>query len=140
MVRAEAHLEPQGEHLPVVLVVEDEPLVRLWVADYLRDIGYRVLEAGNAEEATAMLLAGEPIEVVFSDVGLPGRMGGISLSDWIRQTFPHVYVILTSAQSEVRARLNAAQPIPFIPKPYEPQEVAQQISSLLSHPPARDAR
>lgn len=140
-MRADQHPEPEGEHAPVVLVVEDEALVRLWIAGHLRDAGYRVLEAGNADEAAMMFVAGEPIQVVFSDIGLPGKMGGISLAVWIRNQFPHVHVILTSAQSEVRSRLkDAPQPVLFIPKPYEVQEVAQQISSVLSGPSAGHGR
>jgi CheY-like chemotaxis protein len=140
MLSGAGRLEFGEEPAPLILVVEDEPIVRLSIADYLRDVGYRVFEAGNAEEATAMLMAGEPIRVVFSDVGLPGEMGGLSLYVWIRSNFPEVQVILTSAQPPVTTRLSAPQPVVFIPKPYDGREVAEYISSLLGTAAAQGRR
>jgi CheY-like chemotaxis protein len=114
-----------GHHRkPTILVVEDEILIRLATADFLRANGYRVLEASNADEALAILAAGEPIELVFSDVNMPGQMDGEDLAEWIKQSFPDVKVILTSGdKTETSA--------PLIRKPYDYNMVLAEISRAL---------
>jgi CheY-like chemotaxis protein len=80
----------------VVLVVEDEWIVRKAVADYLRGCGYRVQEAVNADEAIAALNANDEIAVLFTDLQIPGSMDGFGLARWARRERPEVKVILTS--------------------------------------------
>jgi DNA-binding NtrC family response regulator len=126
--------EPGNGHQrpSTVLVVEDEILIRMPVADYLRDCGYRVLEASNASEAQAMFKAGEPIEIVFSDVNMPGEMNGFGLAQWVRQEYPDVRIILTSGIANT-AR-NAEQVCgdgPFLEKPYSYEKLAAHIKRLL---------
>ena len=83
-----------SEHLPqecvttrrwAVLVVEDEILVRLTMADCLRAAGYVVVEAANATEALAVLTSGEPVDVIFTDVRMPGAMDGLMLARWVHE-------------------------------------------------------
>ena len=70
-------------------MVEDEVLIRLVIADYLRDCGYRVHEAVSAEEAILILQAPEvSIDIVFSDVEMPGEMDGFGLARWVRANKP----------------------------------------------------
>jgi DNA-binding NtrC family response regulator len=108
-----------------LLVVEDEILVRLPVADYLRDSGYRVIEASNASEAQAVLQAGEPVELVFSDINMPG-MDGVALAKWVRREYPGVPVILTSGVSTADYR-DAF----FLPKPYSYETLIVHLKKLL---------
>ena len=70
---------------------------RLRTADLLRQAGYSVVETGSAAEATTVLSSGTLIDVVFSDVSLPGAMGGLSLVLWIYDRYPTIPVVLTSA-------------------------------------------
>jgi CheY-like chemotaxis protein len=79
---------------PVVLVVEDEVLVRLAAAQHLRDTGYEVMEARNADEALR-LLANADVDVVFSDITMPGIRDGLQLVDWLREHRPGVGTVLT---------------------------------------------
>jgi CheY-like chemotaxis protein len=117
-----------GETLAsTVLVVEDEILVRMPTAEYLRDSGYQVIEASNAAEAQAVFEAGEPIEIVFSDVNMPGDMNGVALAEWVRRTYPDVWVILTSAVAPAQG-LNGTS---FLPKPYAFETLLAQLASLL---------
>src|SRR5215475_1706767 len=81
---------------PSVLVVEDDVLVRVVVAGYLRDCGFEVIEAGDASEAIRILEAGIEVDVVFSDVNMPGDMDGFGLAQWVRREREHIKVILTS--------------------------------------------
>ncbi|PJI42310.1 response regulator [Ferrovibrio sp.] len=122
---------------PVVLVVEDEVLVRMVVAEYLRDCGFMVIEAGSAREALALFKVDIEVDIVFSDIQMPGEMDGFGLAQWVRQNRPDVQVILTSG-----AASNAAQKAadlchdgPLLPKPYDSEEVERRIRQLLA---ARD--
>ncbi|TXL73954.1 response regulator [Vineibacter terrae] len=116
-----------------VLVVEDEILIRMPVADYLRDCGYRVLEASNAAEAQALFRASEPIEIVFSDVNMPGGMNGFALAQWVRQEYPDVRIILTSGiASTARNAEQVCAEGSFLEKPYSYEALAAHIKRLLA--------
>ncbi|HKU13251.1 MAG TPA: response regulator [Steroidobacteraceae bacterium] len=122
----------------VVLVVEDEILVRMIIADYLRSCGYRVIEAVSADEAMIILQHRElEVDVVFSDVEMPGSMDGFELSRWLRANRPTVDVILAGSvarATDAAAELCDSGPIP---KPYEPQLAADRIRQLMALRSAR---
>jgi DNA-binding response OmpR family regulator len=116
-----------------ILIVEDEVLIRFDVADYLRTCGYRVLEAGNASEAMAILQSGHRIDLVFSDVQLPGSMDGFALARWVRSHRPDIKVILTSGASrsaQVAGELCADGPMEK--KPYDSQHLLERIRATLA--------
>ena len=117
-----------------MLVVEDEVLIRLVIADYLRECGYRVHEAASAAEAVAVLESGTTsINIVFSDVQMPGDMDGFGLARWVRAHQPNVRVILTSSverSADIAATLCEAGPL--LEKPYEPQGVVDRIHQLIA--------
>jgi CheY-like chemotaxis protein len=116
-----------------VLVVEDEFSIRLFVADYLRDAGFRVLEAADADDAIHFLkLEVRPVSVVFSDVRLPGGMDGLELARWVRSYSPDTHVILTSGY--VGAAAGAMEPYrikDLLPKPYSNLKLLRRIRSVL---------
>jgi DNA-binding NtrC family response regulator len=116
-----------------ILVVEDDVLVRMAIAQYLRDCGYRVLEAAHADEAMTVLLQVETkIDIVFSDIEMPGSIDGFGLSRWIRDNRPGLDVILAGT---VPRAVNAAHDLceaSTVPKPYEPQAVHDHIRRLLA--------
>ena len=135
MSPASTNITPQTDSpRHTVLVVEDEVLIRLVIADYLRECGYRVYEAVNASEALAMLQAPEvSIDIVFSDVQMPGDMDGFGLAQWIRSNKPSVQVILTSGverSANIAATLCEAGPL--LDKPYPPQDVVARIKQLVA--------
>ena len=109
-------------------------LIRLVIAEYLRECGYRVHEAANADEALAVLE--EPnvaVDIVFSDVLMPGSMDGFGLARWIRANRPQIDVVLTSGidrSAEIAGVLCEAGPL--LEKPYEPQSVVDRIKQLLA--------
>jgi CheY-like chemotaxis protein len=121
-----------------VLVVEDEVLLRLVIAQYLRDCGYKVIEAAHADEAIAVLSEPNlPVDVLFSDIEMPGEMDGFGLAQWTRSNRPGVAVILAGS---VPRAVNAAATLceeGTLPKPYEPQSVHDRIRRLLAGRPGR---
>jgi CheY-like chemotaxis protein len=81
------HRHEQGRAVgaqPALLVVDDVPLVRMLVADYLRGCGMRVIEAANGDEAILVLQADVAVDAVFADVNMPGYKDGFSLAQWVR--------------------------------------------------------
>jgi DNA-binding NtrC family response regulator len=118
-----------------VLVVEDEVLVRLVIAQYLRDCGYRVVEAAHADEALLVLRKAElDIDMVFTDVEMPGSMDGFALAQWVRSNRPGMEVILAGT---VKRAVEAASDLcdqgnNNVPKPYDPQNIHDRIRRLLA--------
>lgn len=118
-----------------VLVVEDEVLIRLVIAEYLRHCGYTVHEAASADEAMTVLNSpGIAVDLVFSDVDMPGSsMDGFGLARWVRAHHPGVNVILTSgAARSVELAGQLCEEGPLLAKPYEPAAALDRIKQLLA--------
>lgn len=117
-----------------VLVVDDEVLVRLTIAAYLRECGYKVYEAASAEEAVAVLQNGTLfVDVVFTDVEMHGSMDGFGLSQWVHQHRPEIAVVLAGTAARAADAAGAlCEKGPHLRKPYEPQAVLDQIKRLLA--------
>ena len=115
---------------PVVLVVEDDVLIRVATAQYLRGSGFEVLEAVSVDEAVRILQANKAVRVVFTDVRLPGTRSGIDLLEIVRRDFPHAAVLFTSGI--VNADALAGKDVTFIRKPYFLFEVERHIKALLA--------
>ena len=124
----EAFLTPAPTRKSVVLVVEDEIPIRSMVSEYLRDVGFAVIEARNAGEAVAVLAASTPVDLVFTDVDMPGTMDGLMLAAWVQETHPAVPVILASGVAELRDGHRGAG---VLPKPYSPKVLERKIRELL---------
>ena len=100
-----------------VLVVEDEPLVRMVAADALADGGIMAWEAGDAEEALGVLERRPAIGVVFTDVNMPGEMDGLGLAHEVSVAHPDVKIIVTSGATMVPDE-DLPDKGTFLPKPY----------------------
>jgi CheY-like chemotaxis protein len=83
---------------PTVLIAEDEPLVRLFVAEVLVEAGFRVIEAANASEALTVLEAGLPVNVLLADVEMPPGISGYELARKVNDRWPGVEIILSSGR------------------------------------------
>jgi two-component system, response regulator PdtaR len=118
-----------------ILVVEDEPLLRISVADHLRSVGYNVVEAGSGDEAALVLSSGSKFHLIFSDVELPGTMGGFSLAVWVRNHYRSIPVILTSGVGSVTGPLTRQHLVPFLEKPYLLDDAADLIANVLAASP-----
>jgi DNA-binding NtrC family response regulator len=108
-----------------VLVVEDEPLLRMFASDVLPENGFRVYEAANADEAVQILETERHIGAVVTDIEMPGTMNGLVLADLILKRWPDVTVLICSG------KIAAASELPdgacFISKPYNPDNLLQLL-------------
>ncbi len=114
-----------------VLVVEDEPAIRMIAADILRDAGYNVTETSTATEAM-VVLSSQRIDLVFSDVLMPGSIGGLTLAGWIKANRPKVPVILCSGISAVSRYLHGREGITFLAKPFGTNDLLGLVARLLA--------
>jgi DNA-binding response OmpR family regulator len=113
-----------------ILVVEPDILVRMVIASYLRECGYRVLEGVTAADVMTVLGSGQTIDVVLSEVRLRGKMDGFGLARWVREHHPDVDVILTSGAARAADKAKDLCDDGPLEKPYEPQEVVRRINLL----------
>jgi two-component system, response regulator PdtaR len=115
----------------VVLVVEDETLVRMDIVDQLEDLGFRVLEAANADEAVLLLRQHPGIQVMFTDVDMPGEMDGLKLAAAVRDRWPPVKIIVTSGHHDVQL---SDMPLDsrFFTKPYQASAIARAAREMVS--------
>lgn len=112
-----------------VLVVEDEVLVRMMIADELRNAGFKVIEASNAHEGLELLRYNKNgVRVIFTDVRMPGTLDGAQLARIVRTEFPSLKVVLTSGTAGPADR---APHDGFFRKPYRPAQVIKQLKALL---------
>jgi CheY-like chemotaxis protein len=109
------------------MVVEDEVLVRFPIAEALRYEGLEVIEAINADEAWSYLISGQVVDLIFSDIQMPGSMDGLELTRRVQERFGHIIVILTSGRRSV---CSTAHPH-FMVKPYRLGEATALITRLL---------
>ncbi|KGE00692.1 response regulator [Rhizobium sp. YS-1r] len=114
----------------VVLIVEDEPLIRFTTLDALEDVGHTVLEAGNADEAMVLFRNRSDINIVFTDVDMAGSMDGIQLARRVRAIRPSVGIIITSGVVNLDPMLLPANTL-FLPKPYQHEKLLSSIHELM---------
>jgi len=115
----------------VVLVVEDEILIRMDIVDQLGEVGFAVLEAGSGQEALAVIEREDQVDIVFTDIDMPGSVNGIDLARAVDARSPAIGIIVTSGQAIIRVDDLPAGSL-FYPKPYRPAKVHQAIQELLA--------
>jgi DNA-binding NtrC family response regulator len=118
-----------GSFTRTVLVVDDEEMIRMFLAEYLQDYGYAVLEAANVAEAKDLLVR-KGVDVVFSDINMPGSETGFALEKWVRRHCPNTKVLLTSGYPHGAENTKDLLE-PLIPKPYMIASVVKRIEGLL---------
>ena len=125
--------EPVPAPPPVILVVEDDVLVRSMVAAFLRECGFGVIEANGADEAIRVLQAEIRVDIVFSDIQMPGSMDGFGLARWVRRERPWLKVILTSGAARTAKEVgDLCETGPILAKPYDHAELERHIRALLA--------
>jgi CheY-like chemotaxis protein len=111
-----------------ILIVEDEALVRMVMAEEFRAAGYVVIECANADEAWDLLKSGVSVDLLFSDVQMPGRLDGLALAHAAREQFPDLPIVIASAHlPAAEAKIFDV----FLRKPFPPENARRQVVSLL---------
>jgi DNA-binding NtrC family response regulator len=114
---------------PIVLVAEDEALVRELSVVELQDAGYTVFEAANAGQALAILETGVPVDVLFTDVNMPGEIDGMGLARLVHRRWPRVGLIVTSGKTDI-PETELPDDGHFIRKPYRLSEMSRMVGQI----------
>jgi CheY-like chemotaxis protein len=114
---------------PVILIVEDEFLLRLDSAETIESAGFEVVQAANADEAIVILNARPDIHVVFTDIQMPGSMDGLKLARFVRNRWPPIKIVATSGRVRIGDGDLPAGSV-FLPKPYRGAEVVATLRQL----------
>lgn len=132
------HPHQDLEHCGVVLVVEDEPRVRKITTRNLQRLGYTVHEAETAEQARRFLESGDRIDLLLSDVLMPGDMDGFRLAEWTQQHYPETKILLLSGYASGHADKLKARSFQLIKKPYQYEVLAATLQSVLAGTPQQN--
>ena len=136
MVGDEVMVSDVEEAAPIiVLLVEDVGALRMSTAHYLRKVGFTVIEAGNSADALGVIASGIRIDLVFSDVQMPGDIDGNGLAQQLAVDSPRLPVILTSGEQRVSFDQTGGVPRAFLAKPYDLEDVERQIIEFVGTPP-----
>jgi CheY-like chemotaxis protein len=121
------------EKLTVGLVVEDEPLLLLASIDLVENLGYRTLEASNADEAILILETHPEIAVVFTDIQMSGSMDGVALSNWAAGRWPPLRFIIVSGGLSPKPHEMPVDAV-FLAKPFTSVAIGRAMSGFLARP------
>lgn len=114
---------------PSVLVVEDDVLLRLITAEDLRSAGYNVIEASSADEAMTILDSAVTVDLILTDIRMPGSMDGLALAAFVRQRWPDLKIVVASGERPGQAALAVADA--FLPKPYDSSAILARLRTLM---------
>ena len=123
-------MQPSARKRAVVLVVEDEPLLRMDAIDAIEAAGLDVVGASDADEAIAILERRSDIHLIFTDIQMPGSMDGLKLAHFVKNRWPPIKIIATSGHAKITEK-DLPEGTRFLPKPYAAVEVARAIDQLI---------
>jgi CheY-like chemotaxis protein len=115
----------------VILVVEDNAIIRMCALDLMVVAGFEVLEASNSDEAIKVLEARPDVHLVFTDVNMPGSMDGIKLSHYIRERWPPIKLIVASGKTIIEES-HLPTGARFFRKPYDEGSIIEAMIALLA--------
>jgi len=116
---------------PVVLLAEDEPLIRFDFAEEIRRLGFQVIEAGNADEAIDVVGSTARLDLVITDVRMPGKRSGMDVARAVRQERPGVLIVVMSGHL-VQNSQNEHLIDLFVSKPTPSDELAGAIAEMIN--------
>lgn len=117
---------------PVVLIVEDEMLLRMRAVDMVEDAGYTSVEAVDADEAVTILEARSDIALLFTDIQMPGSMDGLRLAHAVHERWPPIKIILVSGALKL-AKSDIPPDSRFFGKPLEAKEMIAEMQEMIGH-------
>ena len=113
----------------LVLVVEDEPILRMAALDMVEDAGFEAVQATDATDAVRILETRPDIRIVFTDVDMPRGVDGLKLAALIRERWPPIHVIVTSGKAEI-GRMKLPADCVFFDKPYDERRVVAEMHRM----------
>jgi two-component system, response regulator PdtaR len=120
---------PVAETQPVVLVVEDEALLRLCAADLLEDAGFEVIQAPDARAALDVMKSRPDVRLLFTDIQMPGKLDGMELAQKVHEQWPRVLLLVTSGALRPK-NTEIADHGHFLAKPYTEKRLLEEIDNL----------
>ncbi|HEV7880729.1 response regulator [Bradyrhizobium sp.] len=120
---------PQAKR-PLVLIVEDEFLLRMNAVEMIKAAGFDAIEAANADEAIEILENRRDITVVFTDIQMPGSMDGLKLAQAVKGRWPPIKIVATSGHVNVN-EVDLPDGGRFLPKPYSPHQITGVLRELI---------
>lgn len=121
----------------IILVVEDNPDVKSVAVTLLEQLNYRTVAVDNAKAALNVIATGTPIDLVFTDVMLPGDLDGVALAQAVAKRHPRIPVLLTSGYAKALASRHG---LPILRKPYQLSALAEAVRSTLNPRPSDNAK
>jgi CheY-like chemotaxis protein len=121
---------PAGKSRPVVLVVEDEPLLRMLVVELVEEAGFTAIEARDADEAVVLLESRTDITLLFTDINMPGSMDGLKLAHAVRNRWPPIKILVVSGQQRLQSSDLPSNSC-FVEKPYQASALVEELRSLV---------
>lgn len=118
--------EKRAPEASVILVVEDDDLIRSLAVEMLEDAGFTVVEARHADEAWFILHERSDVGVLFTDVDMPGSMDGVTLAERVHDAWPDIRLVLTSGRQRLADREIPDHGL-FVPKPYSTLQVVEAM-------------
>jgi len=115
---------------PLVLVVEDEAIIRIDMAEIIAENGYEVVEAANAAAALEILRTRPEVSLLFTDINMPGKLDGMDLARLVHEHWPKVRLVITSG-GVAPTKAEIPDSGRFIPKPYRPMQILEEIDRQL---------
>jgi DNA-binding NtrC family response regulator len=128
-VRAQRERGLETQSNVIVLVVEDEPVLRMMAVDLVEEAGFKAIEAGKADHAVRILEARSNVRIVFTDIDIPGSMDGMKLAAAVRNRWPPIEIILTSGYYDVKKGKLPVRSV-FFCKPYNTSEVIETLQRM----------
>lgn len=121
----------QTNSLPAVLVVEDEPLIRMEAVDMIEDAGFQVYDVGSADAAVVLLERHDDIGILFTDINMPGSMDGLQLATCVSDRWPSVGIVIASGIIDYKD-MQLPKGAAFFPKPYPTDKIAKALSDIVA--------
>ena len=118
---------------PVILVVDDEALLRWYATDTLEENGFSVVEAKDAADALRVLESRKDVRLLFTDIQMPGNLDGLDLAREVHARWPHMLLVITSGQIKP-AKFEIPDDGRFVGKPYRTEDLLAQVNDLLEKP------
>lgn len=123
-----------SQRTPTVLVVDDEPIVLLNASEMIEQAGWLPLEASNSAEALAVLGDHPQVDVLFTDINMPGGMDGLELAAHVHRLLPHIHLVITSGKRYLEDSVLPDSGT-FLPKPYGVDQLINVIAGKLGSAP-----